>query len=85
MNQISLAILDVMQLKPNKTIFPTEPIYMKLAPWAKEHAQLHQCFCKRESCYWHYLGDQFDEKEYKDQKERPWMSEASPELPDTGE
>ena len=54
------------QPKPNKTIFPTKPIYTKLVPWAKEHAQMHQWFCKRESCYWHHPGDQFDEKEYED-------------------
>ena len=57
------------QLNFNKDIFPTKLNHAKLAPWAEEHAQIHQCFCKRESCY--HLGDQFDEK-YKDQKEKPW-------------
>jgi hypothetical protein len=69
----------------NKPIFPTKPIYAKQAPWAKEHARVHQCFCKRESCYWHHPGDQFDEKEYEDQEVKLRVNEdSSPELPDTG-
>ena len=73
------------QLKPNKTISFAKPDYTKLAPWAREHAQMHKCFCKRECCYWHHPGDQFDEKEHEDQKEKPWVNKVSPELPDTGE
>ena len=69
----------------NKTILFTKPDYKKLAPWAKEHAQIHQCFCKRESCYWHHPGDQFDEKEYEEKKEKQQVNEVSPELPDAGE
>ena len=70
---------------PNKTISFTKPDYSKLAPWAKEHTQMHQCFCKRDSCYWHHPGDQFDEKEYEEGKEKPQVNEVSPELPNTGE
>jgi hypothetical protein len=66
----------------NKPIFPTKPNYARLAPWAKEQAQLHECFCKRENCYWHHPGNQFNEKEYEDQEVRPWVNEdSSPELP----
>jgi hypothetical protein len=69
----------------NKPIFPTKPNYARLAPWAKEHAQLHECFCKRENCYWHHPGDQFNEKEYEDQEVKPWVNkDSSPELPDAG-
>ena len=73
------------QLVPNKTILFTKPDYAKLAPWAKEHARMHQCYCKRNSCYWHHPGDQFNEREYEDQKEKPWVNQESPELPDAGE
>jgi hypothetical protein len=59
----------------NKSIFPTKPNYARLAPWAKEHAQLHECFCKRESCYWHHPGNQFNEKEYEDQEVKPRVNE----------
>ena len=69
----------------NKTISFTKPGYKRLAPWAKEHAKLHQCFCKRESCYWHHSGDQFDEKEYEEKKEKPQVNKVSPELPNAGE
>ena len=73
------------QLVPNKTISFTKPDYSKLAPWAKEHAQMHQCFCKRDRCYWHHPGDQFDEKKYEAKKEKPQVNKVSPELPDAGE
>ena len=73
------------QPDPNKTISFAKPDYTRLAPWARKHAQMHQCFCKRESCYWHHPGDQFDEKEYEDKKEKPQVNKASPELPDAGE
>ena len=73
------------QLVSNKTISFTKPNYARLAPWAKEHAQMHQCFCKRESCYWHHPGDQFDEKEYEEKKEKPQGNKKSPELPNAGE
>ena len=73
------------QPAPNKTISFAKPDYKKLASWAKEHAQMHQCFCQRESCYWHHPGDQFDEREYEEKKEKPQVNEVSPELPDAGE
>ena len=69
----------------NKAISFTKPDYTRLAQWAKEHAQMHQCFCKRTSCYWHHPGDQFDEKEYEEKKEKPQGNKKSPELPDAGE
>jgi hypothetical protein len=68
----------------NKKYFPKKPVYAKLAPWAKEHAKLHQCFCTRERCYWHHYGDMFDKKEYQDQEENPRALQATPELPDAG-
>ena len=69
----------------NKAISFTKPDYKKLAPWAREHAQMHQGSCKQESCYWHHPGDQFDEKEYEEKKEKPQVNKESPELPDAGE
>jgi hypothetical protein len=67
----------------NKPIFPIKPNYARLAPWAKEHAQLYECFCKRKSCYWHHPGDQFNEKEYEDQEVKLRVNEdSSPKLPD---
>ena len=73
------------QPTPNKLVSFTKPDYTRLMPWAKEHAQIHQCFCKRESCYWHHPGDQFDEKEYEEEKEKPQVNKKSPELPNAGE
>jgi hypothetical protein len=68
----------------NKKSFSKKPVYAKLAPWAKEHAKLHQCFCTREKCYWHHYGDMFDEKEYQDHKGNPQVSQETSELPNTG-
>ena len=73
------------QLGPKINISFTKPDYKKLAPWAKAHTQMHQCFRKRESCYWHHPGNQFDEKEYEEKKEKPQVNKVSPELPDAGE
>ena len=46
-------------------LFPTitTPVYAKLAYWEKVHALQHECFWKRNYCYWH-KGNPFDEKEY---------------------
>ena len=50
---------------------------------------MHQCFCKRENCYWHHLEDQFNEEECEDQKQEPWVNgdlqTPSSELPVAGE
>ena len=64
--------------------FPRKPNYDKLAPWAKEHAGLHWCFCKREQCYWHHEGGMFNEKEYEDQTERPQEPAEKGVLPRPG-
>jgi hypothetical protein len=70
----------------------TKPVYVNLAPWAKEHAKQHWSTCKRERCYWHHQGDMFSEKEYleKDQKEKLWVIKnnkhsPSPKLLNAGE
>ena len=64
--------------------FPRKPDSSKLAPWAKEHAQMHWSFCRRDQCYWHHEGDMFDKKEYEDQTKRPQEPAEKGVLPKPG-
>ena len=64
----------------------SQPVSNKTISFTKSnYAKIHQCSCKRESCYWHHSGDQFKEKEYEERKEKPQVNGTSPELPDAGE